>query len=250
MNDILTELTKGLGSYNKTVNSSMAAINKSLMAIGYILVSILFLLEMLSWYRFIRNQGGEMTWKLFLEVAVKYFIAYYLVAQSGAILNAIMWFTNSITKLIGVDLSGSNLFEFKSIKKGAYGIRTGLNLLAFLIGAAAQLSVKIMILLRFIELYFFKAIAPVIVAFWMGDNTRHIATNFLKTFGAIALQGAVIILTLIIWQGFKVDTAITIDENGWLGTYAPAISYIGKCVVFLILLIGSQRKAKQLLQVS
>lgn len=65
MNDILTELTKSLGSYNKTVNSSMAAINRSLMAIGYILVSILFLIEMLSWYRFIRNQGGEMTWKLF-----------------------------------------------------------------------------------------------------------------------------------------------------------------------------------------
>lgn len=250
MKDILTELTKTLGGYNKTVNSSINSINKSLMAIGYILVSVVFLIEMLSWYRFIRNQGGEMTWKLFLEVAVKYFIAYFLVAQSGAILNAIMWFTNGVTKLIGVDLSGNNLFEFKAIKKGAYGIRTGLNLLAFLIGAAAQLSVKVMVLLRFIELYFFKAIAPVIVAFWMGDNTRHIAINFLKTFGAIALQGAVIVLTLVIWQAFKIDTAVTIDENGWLGSYAPAISYIGKCVVFLILLVGSQRKAKQLLNVS
>ena len=250
MKDILTELTKTLGGYNKTVNSSINSINKSLMAIGYILVSVLFLIEMLSWYRFIRNQGGEMTWKLFLEVAIKYFIAYFLVAQSGAVLNAIMWFTNGVTKLIGVDLRGNNLFEFKAIKKGAYGIRTGLNLLAFLIGAAAQLSVKVMVLLRFIELYFFKAIAPVIVAFWMGDNTRHIAINFLKTFGAIALQGAVIVLTLVIWQAFKIDTAVTIDENGWLGSYAPAISYIGKCVVFLILLVGSQRKAKQLLNVS
>lgn len=104
MKDILTELTKTLGGYNKTVNSSINSINKSLMAIGYILVSVVFLIEMLSWYRFIRNQGGEMTWKLFLEVAVKYFIAYFLVAQSGAILNAIMWFTNGVTKLIGVDL--------------------------------------------------------------------------------------------------------------------------------------------------
>lgn len=65
MKDILTELTKTLGGYNKTVNSSINSINKSLMAIGYILVSVLFLIEMLSWYRFIRNQGGEMTWKLF-----------------------------------------------------------------------------------------------------------------------------------------------------------------------------------------
>lgn len=250
MKDILSELTKGLGSYNSSVNNSMTAVNKSLMAIGYILVSILFLLELLSWYRFIRNQGGEMTWKLFLEVAVKYFIAYFLVSQSGAILNAILWFTNTVTKLIGVDLSGSNLFEFKALKKGAYGIRTGLNFLAYLIGATAIVSIKVMVLLRFIELYFYKAIAPVIVAFWMGDDTRHIAKNFLKTFGAIALQSAVIIILLAIWQGFKVDTAMQLDKNSWLWTYAPAISYIGKCIIFLILLFGSQRKAKQLLQVS
>lgn len=250
MNDILTELTKSLGSYNKTVNSSMAAINKSLMAIGYILVSILFLLEMLSWYRFIRNQGGEMTWKLFLEVAVKYFIAYYLVAQSGAILNAIMWFGNGITKLIGVDFSNDNMFTFTWIKKGNLGVRIIVNGIASIVGAAATLSIKVMILLRFIELYFFKAIAPVIVAFWMGDNTRHIAINFLKTFGAVVLQGAVIVLILAIWQGFNIDTAIQVSKDSWFGSFAPGFSYIGKCVVFLILLIGSQRKAKQLLNVS
>lgn len=250
MKDILTELTKGLGSYNKTVNSSMVAVNKSLMAIGYILVSILFLLEMLSWYRFIRNQGGEMTWKLFLEVAVKYFIAYFLVAQSGAILNAIMWFTSGITKLIGVDLTGDTMFQYIDIKKGNPFIRHPINLVARFVGVAAMLSIKVMTLLRFIELYFFKAIAPVIVAFWMGDNTRHIAINFLKAFGAIALQGAVIVLTLVIWQGFNVDTAIQISKDSWLGGYADGFSYIGKCVVFLILLVGSQRKAKQLLQVS
>lgn len=249
MKDILTELTKGLGSYNKTVNSSMTAVNKSLMAIGYILVSLLFLIEMLSWYRFIRNQGGEMTWKLFLEVAVKYLIAYFLVAQSGAILNAILWFTNGVTKVVGVDLSGNN-FKYVPLKKGNYVIRGAINVIAFLLGGAATMSVKVMVLLRFIELYFYKAIAPVIVAFWMSDDTRPIAKNFLKTFGAIALQGAVIVLFLVIWQGFKIDTAIQLDKDSWFGAFATGLSYIGKCVLFLILLFGSQRKAKQLLQVS
>lgn len=249
MDKIVSELTETLGSYNKTVNSSISAINKSLMAIGYILISILFLIEMLSWYRFIRNQGGEMTWKLFLEVAVKYFIAYFLVAQSGAVLNAIMWFTNGITKLIGVDFKGAG-FQYVPIKHGKYGIRLMIDGIGFFVGATATLSLKVIVLLRFIELYFFKAIVPVIVAFWMSDNTRHIAVNFLKMFGAVALQGAVIILLLAIWQGFRVDTLVQLDKNSWLGAYASGFSYIGKCVVFLILLIGSQRKAKQLLNVS
>ncbi|MGT2637021.1 hypothetical protein ACVRWL_04380 [Streptococcus ratti] len=249
MKDILSELTKGLGSYNKSVNSSITAVNKSLMAIGYILVSILFLIEMLSWYRFIRNQGGEMTWKLFLEVAVKYFIAYFFVAQSVAILNAILWFTNGITKLIGVDFSGSD-FQYVPLKKGNFVVRGAINVVAFFVGGAAIISIKVMVLLRFIELYFFKAIAPVVVAFWMSDDTRPIAKNFLKTFGAIALQGAVIIVLLVIWQGFKVGAAIQLDKDSWIGAFSSGFSYIGKCVVFLILLFGSQRKAKQLLQVS
>ena len=250
MKDILSELTKGLGSYNKSVNSSITAINKSLMAIGYIIVSILFLIEMLSWYRFIRNQGGEMTWKLFLEVAVKYFIAYFFVSQSGSILNAILWFTNGITKLIGVDLSADNMFEFIWLKKGNLGVRILVNGLAAIFGVAAILSIKIMVLLRFIELYFYKAMAPVIVAFWMSDDTRPIAKSFLKTFGAIALQSAVIVVLLVIWQGFNIDTVIKISKDSWVGVFAAGFSYIGKCVVFLILLFGSQRKAKQLLQVS
>lgn len=166
-----------------------------------------------------------------LEVAVKYFIAYFLVTQSGAILNAIMWFTNGITKLIGIDFKGDG-FQYVPIKNGKYGIRLMIDGIGFIVGAAATLSVKVMVLLRFIELYFFKAIAPVIVAFWMGDNTRHIAINFLKTFGAIALQGAVIILLLVIWQGFRVDTLIQLDKDSWLGAYASGFSYIGKCVVF------------------
>ncbi|HGA0807269.1 TPA: hypothetical protein ACGQOM_001996, partial [Streptococcus agalactiae] len=114
----------------------------------------------------------------------------------------------------------------------------------------AMISIKVMVLLRFIELYFYKAIAPVIVAFWMGDDTRHIAKNFLKTFGAIALQSAVIVLLLAIWQGLNIDAVIKISKDSWVGAFAAGFSYIGKCIVFLILLFGSQRKAKQLLQVS
>lgn len=57
MKDIVLELTKTLGSYNKFANRTVNGVNKSLMAVGYIIVSVMFLIEMMSWYRFIRNQG-------------------------------------------------------------------------------------------------------------------------------------------------------------------------------------------------
>lgn len=136
------------------------------------------------------------------------------------------------------------------VKKRNLGVRILVNGLAAIAGVGAMISIKVMVLLRFIELYFYKAIAPVIVAFWMGDDTRHIAKNFLKTFGAIALQSAVIVLLLAIWQGLNIDAVIKISKDSWVGAFAAGFSYIGKCIVFLILLFGSQRKAKQLLQVS
>ena len=248
MKDIALELTKTLGSYNKSANRTVNGVNKSLMAVGYIIVSVMFLIEMMSWYRFIRNQGGEMTWKLFAEVAFKYFIAYFLVAESGAILNAILWFSNGVTKLVGTDITGKGLFQYTALKGGYFIIRGAINILAYLIGAAAILSLKVISLLRFIELYLLKAIAPLIVAFWMSDQTRSIATNLLKRFGAIALQGVIIVVILLIWQGFKVGEILVFSRDSWLGQFATGLSYLGKCIVFLILLFGSQRTAKSLLQ--
>lgn len=67
-----------------------------------------------------------------------------------------MWFTNGVTKLIGVDLSGDTMFEYIDIKKGNPFIRHPINLVARFVGVAAMLSIKVMVLLRFIELYFLK----------------------------------------------------------------------------------------------
>ncbi len=44
-------------------------------------------------------------------------------------------------------------------------------------------------MLRFIEMYLLKAIAPVIIAFFMSDAFRQIAKNIIMTFAAVALQG-------------------------------------------------------------
>ena len=47
--------------------------------------------------------------------------------------------------------------EYIDIKKGNPFIRHPINLVARFVGVAAMLSIKVMVLLRFIELYFFKA---------------------------------------------------------------------------------------------
>lgn len=73
MKDIINNMQKGLSEYSPGANTAVESANKALMAIGVLIILILFFLEMASWYKFIRNQGGDVTWRLFLEIGIKYF---------------------------------------------------------------------------------------------------------------------------------------------------------------------------------
>ena len=84
--------------------------------------------------------------------------------------------------------------------------------------------------MRFIELYLYRAVSPLIVAFWMSDDTRSIATNLLRKTTAAALQGLLIVILLVIWHAFGVQTDIDLANADWIKTFASGFSYIGKCI--------------------
>jgi hypothetical protein len=60
----------------------------------------------------------------------------------------------------------------------------------------------------------------------------------------------VIVLLFVVWSGINADSLITIDKGSWLGDFVAGFTYLGKCIVFLVMLFGSQRMAKSLLQVN
>ena len=249
MKDIINNMQKGLSEYSPGANTAVESANKALMAIGVLIILILFFLEMASWYKFIRNQGGDVTWRLFLEIGIKYFIALFLCYNSAKIFDAIIWVCNAMAHLVG-STSVADVFKWENGKKGNFFIKIFVNILCTLVGGITVLSTNLITLLRFIEMYLLKGIAPIIVAFFMNDGTRDIAIGFFKRCGAIALQGVVIVLLFVVWSGINADSLITIDKGSWLGDFVAGFTYLGKCIVFLVMLFGSQRMAKSLLQVN
>ena len=149
--------------------------------------------------------------------------------------------------MVGANIT-NNLFEFEALKKGNWAIRIVVNSLAYIAGAIALMLTNIMVFMRFIELYVLRAVSPLIVAFWMSDDTRSIATNLLKRTAATAFQGVLIVVLLLIWQAFKLDQNVELAKADWLKTFAAGFSYIGKCVIFILILYRSQSTAKSLLQ--
>ena len=247
MDELIKNMTKSLRQYNSAANQAVIGINKSFVVVGYIIVSFFLLVEMMSWYKYLKQQGGELTYRLMLEVALKYLIAYFLVALSSQIVVAIMQVTSLLIRMVGANVS-NDLFEFTALKKGNWVIRAVVNALAYLCGATALMLTNILVFLRFIVLYLYRAVSPLIVAFWMSDDTRSIATNLLRKTTAAALQGLLIVILLVIWHAFGVQTDIDLANADWIKTFASGFSYIGKCILFVWLLLGSQRMARSLLQ--
>ncbi|EMP57566.1 type IV secretion system protein [Streptococcus mutans] len=247
MKNAVGDLTKSLNSYNPTVNEIINGINKSFQAVGILIITMLMAVEMLSWYRYLKDQNGGISIQLFVEISMKYVIAYFLVLYSGILAKEFLWLCNKFADLIGAN-NFKEIETFAVVKKGNFFIKAAVNVIAWISGSVAMLSLKIVTFLRFIELYLLKAIAPILIAFWMADSTRSIAVNFFKRLMAISFQSVIIIIILSIWQGFKIDTALKMSNDGIWGNFADGTLYIGKCIVFTILIIGSQRTAKSLLQ--
>ena len=114
MDELIKNMTKSLRQYNSAANQAVIGINKSFVVVGYIIVSFFLLVEMMSWYKYLKQQGGELTYRLMLEVALKYLIAYFLVALSSQIVVAIMQVTSLLIRMVGANVS-NDLFEFTAL---------------------------------------------------------------------------------------------------------------------------------------
>ncbi|HHK5602628.1 hypothetical protein LGW85_09250 [Streptococcus mutans] len=249
MKNAVGDLTKSLNSYNPTVNEVINGINKSFQAVGFLIITMLMAVEMLSWYRYLKDQNGGISIQLYVEISMKYVIACFLVIYSGILVKEFLWFFDKLATGIGTDVQEVK-FAYSALRKGNWAARNAINAMAFLFGGGAILSIKIIAFLRFIELFVLKAVSPLMIAFWMADSTRPIAVNFLKRAAATAFQAIIIIILILIWQGLKTDSIMTISHDSFLGNLSNGIAYLGKCITFIFLLFGSQRTAKSLFQVN
>lgn len=245
--EIINQLTSNLSEYNPSLNSQMLAVNQSLLAIGYILLSIFFMLEMLGFYQNLRLSGGGITIRTWLEVGLKYLFAFLLVTYSSQIFDAILWLTNAAIHMIAGNKDIS--YEFVEPTKGNVFFKNIIKFIGVGTEYVTKLTVSILVMLRFIEMYLLKAIAPVIIAFFMSDSFRQIAKNIIMTFAAVALQGVVIIILCAIYPAIVSDDLMKVSMSGAGQNWLTSLASIAKGVIFIIILVSSLRRAKSLLNV-
>lgn len=98
---------------------------------------------------------------------------------------------------------------------------------------------------RFFRLYMYTAIAPVPLASFAGEPSQNIGKSFVKSYAAVCLEGAIIVLACIIFSVFAasppvVDTSAAPITMVW--------SYVGELIFNMLVLVGCVRMADRLVR--
>ena len=89
---------------------------------------------------------------------------------------------------------------------------------------------------RFFKLYLYTAIAPVPLATFAGEPTQQVGKSFIKSYCAVCLEGAIIVLGCIIFSLFA-STPPVVDVNA--AAVTQVWTYVGELVFNMLVLVGT-----------
>ena len=98
---------------------------------------------------------------------------------------------------------------------------------------------------RFFKIYMYTAIAPVPLAAFAGQPTEQIGKSFIKSYAAVCLEGAIILLACIIFSVFAASPP-AVDADA-----APTTmvwGYVGELIFNMLVLVGAVKMADRIVK--
>ena len=98
---------------------------------------------------------------------------------------------------------------------------------------------------RFFKLFLYAAIAPVPLSAFAGEPSQNVGKSFIKSYAAVCLEGAIIVLACIIFSLFAASPP-AVDPNAAAVTQVWA--YVGELVFNMLILVGSVKMADRIVR--
>ena len=98
---------------------------------------------------------------------------------------------------------------------------------------------------RFFKIYMYAAIAPIPLSTFAGEPTQNVGKTFLKSFCAVLLEGAIVVLACLIFSVFAssppvVDASASAVTQVWV--------YVGEIIFNMLVLTGSVKMADRIVR--
>jgi hypothetical protein len=98
---------------------------------------------------------------------------------------------------------------------------------------------------RFFKLYLYTAIAPVPLAAFAGEPSQSVGKAFIKSYAAVCLEGAIIVLACIIFSVFAASPP-AVDPNA--AAVTQVWSYVGELIFNMLVLVGTVKMADRVVR--
>lgn len=98
---------------------------------------------------------------------------------------------------------------------------------------------------RFFKLYMYTALAPIPLATFVGEQTQNVGRTFLKSYCAVLLEGAVIVLSCIIFSLFA-TAPVTYDPEFAAAT--QVWTYVGGLIFNMLILVGCVKMSDRIIR--
>ena len=227
-------------------------VNGAMQAIGLALVVLFFLVGMMKTSSSLDEvKRPEHALKLFLRFAISKGVVTYGLELMMAIFQIIQGVTSKIMTSSGITKTGKTTLPKEMIKAiEDCGFFESIPLWAItLIGSLFITVLSFIIILtvygRFFKIYMYTAIAPIPLSTFAGQPTQSVGISFLKSYAAVCLEGAIIVLACVIFSLFAASPPV-VDTDA-----APAAmvwKYIGELVFNMLVLVGTVKMSDRIVR--
>jgi len=230
----------------------MVSVHGALQAIGYALLVLFFVMGVVKTCgSFTEVKKPEHVLKLFVRFAIAKGVIAYGLELMMALFNIVQGIISTIMNAGGFGTPQQTTLPQEIVTAvEACGFFESIPLWAVTLIGSLFVTVLSFIMImtvygRFFRLYLYTAIAPIPLSSFAGEPTQSIGISFMKSYAAVCLEGAVIVLSCIIFSVFAA-TPPTVDPDAAVVTMVW--SYVGELIFNMLVLVGAVKMSDRVVR--
>ena len=230
----------------------MVTINGAVQAIGLALLVLFFVVGVVrTCGSFTEVKKPEHALKLFIRFAIAKGVITYGLELMLALFNIVQGTISTIMTSAGFGTPNQTTLPSEMITTiEECGFFESIPLWAVTLIGGLFITVLSFIMImtvygRFFKLYMYTALAPIPLSTFAGEPSQNVGKSFIKSYCAVLLEGAVIVLACIIFSLFA-STPPVVDSNAAAVTQVWA--YIGELVFNMLVLVGAVKMSDRIIR--
>ena len=241
------EQFKGGGIWSAIVN-----IHGALQALAYALLVLFFVVGVVKTCgSFVEVKKPEHALKLFVRFAIAKGVISHGLELMMALFNIVQGIVSTIMRTAGFGAAQQTVLPNEIVEAVEdCGFFESIPLWAVTLIGGLFITVLSFIMImsvygRFFRLYLYTAIAPIPLSTFAGEPSQNVGRSFIKSYAAVCLEGAIIVLACIIFSLFAASPPAVDPDTA---AVTMVWSYIGELIFNMLVLVGAVKMADRVVR--